>query len=64
MKGHRNNIHQRCTPQRTGWNTRKHEGTGEWMCPDSETTFHVVGIWMIEEDIARRKRTIYWRCLN
>jgi hypothetical protein len=66
-------FHQRCARHITGRNIRKDEGTGEWICPDSETTLRVAGLWTIEEYIERRKRTvmkyareryIYRRCVN
>jgi hypothetical protein len=32
--------------------------TGEWICPDSETTLREAGLWMIEEYIEQRKNTV------
>ena len=66
-------FHRRCARHITGWNIRQDTDTGEWICPDSETTVRKAGLWTIEEYIESRKdivmkfaqgRSIYRRCIK
>jgi hypothetical protein len=66
-------FHRRCARHITGRNIRQDMETGEWTCPDSETTLREAGLWTIEEYIERRKntvmkfaqgRSIYRRCIK